>query len=282
MHLRKHASILAPYKLILGIPLALSLFVTCALAQTTIYRETLGRPADTGDLPTTSIGWADFISTGTTNPTTGNAGLNGSTDGRPNDVANVNAGPNADGTFDVYPRGIHFYLTGAGAPILSFTPEFSFDPAAYVAGSIVFSWYEANANALDTMQLAVRVGTQWYAHTTAHSTAPLGLGAFPTTAELKQVIYDPAAANWLAINFDGTYDGGSPGTVTDSSGPLSLGSAPGADLSGTITGFGLYLAGANGTRRWDTFQIDATLIPEPSVICLAGLAGLALLLRRRK
>jgi hypothetical protein len=261
------------------------LLLVCAWPVTTaegavIYRQTFGRP----DTPTTDMspgvwGWADFVSTGAWNTVAnvGNSGINGSTSGRPVDVANVNAGPNSDGTTGAYARGIHYFLGGIGAPVLSMTPQFSFDPDDYE--TVKFSWYEGNADATATMRLIVQAGGQWYAGATAFSTPATSLGAFASSAELKEVEYHPAAANWLALNFDGSYD---PGTDvgTDSTMALSLGAAPGSDLSGMITAFGVYVEGP-GTRRFDTFQIDAK-VPEPATLLLLGAAAAGLSLMRRR
>jgi len=204
------------------------LTLACLLSVTTvdaavIYRETFGRPVpDTNfDMHTSVFDWADFGSSGAWVDMTGiaNFGINGSTNGRPIDVANVNAGPNSDGTFGAYARGIHYFLAAGGTPTLSMTPEYSFDPSIYE--TLTFSWYEGNANVSDTMRLALRIGGQWYVGATAFSTPATSLGNFPTTAELKQVTYNPAPANWLTLNFDGSYDTGTD-TGTDSSGAMSL------------------------------------------------------------
>jgi hypothetical protein len=236
------------------------MLATLPVCGDVIYRETLGRPADTGDLSPTTMGWQSFSNVVLS--TVSLVGINGSQDGRPTTVTNVNAGLNSDGTSGAYPRGIHYYLVGAGTKILTFTPEFNFDPASYVANSLVFSWYQGNQDTVDTMRLAIRIGSQWYASaTTFANNASVSLAAFDTSAELKQLTFNPAKANWLLLNFDGDYDGGNPGTSTSSSVPLSLGAAPSSNLSGTITAFGIYVAGETDTRRWDTFQIDGTLTP---------------------
>lgn len=260
---------------------ALLIALTFACGQVSadvIYRETFGRlpqGADDGmggvvpnDQSVNLADWADFLSTGAFNTDIPSSGLNGSTDGRPIDVENVNAGPNVDGSTGPLPRGIHYFLTGAGAPVLSFTPEYSFDPADYEAGSVVFSWYEGNAMTTDSMRLAIQVGGQdWYAHATQNTTPATTLGQFPSAAVLQQVTFDPASANWLALDFDGSYD-----TITDmgtaSTVPLSLGAAPGASLTGEITAFGVYVEGAAGTRRFDTFEINAT--PLAAACSIAG------------
>jgi PEP-CTERM motif len=236
------------------------LLVACALPATAVhaevvYRQTFGRP----DTPTTDMspgvwGWADFDSAGAWNTVANvsQSGINGSNSGRPIDVANVNAGTNSDGTSGAYARGIHYFLNGIGTPVLSMTPQFTINPADYQ--SLKFSWYEGNADATATMQLIAKVGGQWYAGATAFSTAATTLAQFAANAQLKEVTYDPAAANWLILNFDGSYDPGSD-MGTNSTTALSLGATPGSDLSGMITAFGLYVTGP-GTRRFDTFEID--------------------------
>jgi PEP-CTERM motif len=263
----------------------ISCLLVSQVSAEVVYRETFGRLPGS-DESTNLFDWADFrpvagASPATFNIATSDSGINGSTDGRPIDVANVNAGTNSDGSTGALPNGIHFFLTGAGAPVLSFTPEYTVDPTLYLPGSIQFSWYQGDANAADTMRLVVRVGGQWYANASTFSTTAMSLGNFPSMAELKQVTYNPAAANWLNLNFDGVYTGGANGTDGT---VLSLGAAAASDLSGSITAFGLLVEGAAGTRRFDTFQIDATRIPEPATIglVLVAAAGLGLAARRRQ
>ncbi len=244
------------------------LFFATAVQAEVIYRETFGRP----DSPTTDMSlvfwdWADYSSNGhwvpnvTTNATdptniVANFGVNGTNSGRPTDVANVNAGPNSDGTFGAYARSVHYFLTAGGQPSLSWTPEYSLNPANYTG--LAFSWYEGNANAADSQRLAVKVGSQWYVSAASFSSPATTLAQFTTNAQLNTVSYDPAAANWLTLDFNGGYDTAT-NVGTDSSVALAVGAAPGADLSGNITGYGILIQGAAGTRRFDTFQIDGTL-----------------------
>ena len=91
---------------------ATAVLATLPVCGDVIYRETLGRPADTGDLSPTTMGWQSFsnVVLGTVSL----VGINGSQDGRPTTVTNVNAGLNSDGTSGAYPRGIHYSLVGAG------------------------------------------------------------------------------------------------------------------------------------------------------------------------
>src|ERR1051325_6766529 len=113
-----------------------------------IYRETFGvPPTSTADYFATNFDWQRYDNNGAQILTTGSsAGVNYSAQGRLTDVANVNAGPNSDGTFGAYTNGI-LYLAATPSPNVALTTEFSVNPADYAAGSIVFSWYEGNNTA---------------------------------------------------------------------------------------------------------------------------------------
>src|SRR5262249_30050170 len=151
-------------------------------------------------------------------------------------------------------------------PSLGFTTEYSFNPSNYAAGSIVFSFYEGNNTAPQIFRLLVRVGGLWYASTTTFLSPAVALTSFGSQAVLKSIVYDPVAANWQQVNFNGDYIlGGTPGTgttVNSTAGAVALGAAPAAPLSGIITAFGVYgeSGGGSGNRRIDTFQIDASLV----------------------
>src|SRR5262249_20250168 len=149
-----------------------------------------------------------LIQTAASNAGTGGVSGNAA-NGKPIDVANINAGANEDGTTGAYPRGIYFMsntIDGAnpGSPKFAWTPEYQVNPADY--NNLTFSWYEGNSATTSQLQLALRIGGQWYASATGFSTAAMGIGAFAANAELKSVVYNPAAANWLTFTFDGTYD----------------------------------------------------------------------------
>lgn len=244
---------------------------TCFLAQAeTIYRETFGRPpapANTGNTNVVNWGWRQFVSAGTAF-TTANIGVNGTDAGRPTDAANVNAGPNIDGTTGAYPLGWHYH--DQQPQCLTFTPEFSFNPADYAPGSVVFSWYQGNASTAHSVRLIIRVGGVWYAsaQTFANITAVANAAAFANGAELKTLTFDPAAANWRQFNFNGDYDYLSGTTTASTLGVLGVGATPGADLSGSITAFGLYSTnnGTSSNRRFDTFTIEGTLTNSVVII----------------
>lgn len=266
---------------------AVALLALCGARShaATIYRETFGRPADavdgTGNKASTQWDWIRFNADGTVN--TGN-GVNGTDNGRPIDLANTaSAGPHNDGTFNPYARGWHFL---DGTQRITLTTEFSFDPGAYPAGGVTFSWYQGNANQSAagggqpiSWQLAVRVGGAWYVSATQFFNTPVtsgaNFGSLPEGAggaEFKSLVYNPAAANWLTLNFDGDYNTATDAGTASTLGALAVGAAPGADLSGPITAFGLYRGLVTGNGRMDTFTIDA--VPEPAS---AGMIGAALL-----
>ena len=257
-----------------------------------IYRETFGvppPPTSTVDYSPKALDWQRFDNNGAEITTTGTAsGVNFSVQGRLNDVSNVNAGPNADGTFDPYTNGL-LYFADAVSPSLGFTTEFSFNPANYVPGSIAFSWYEGNNTAPHLFRVLVRNSAGWFASAATFSTAAITLANFGTQAELKTLTYNPAPSNWLMVNFNGDYTlGATPGSgfATNSTlGAVSLGAAPIAPLSGPITAFGVFgERGGTGTgnRRIDTFQIDALPVPEPSSIGFLAMAGIAFLNASRR
>jgi len=212
--------------------------------------------------------------------------------GKPTDVANINAGTNEDGTTGAYARGIYFIsntttlsgVTDNGAPKFAWTPEFSFNPSDYK--NLIFSWYQGDSGTTSQLQLALRIGGQWYVSAAgfANSVTSASITNFNANAQLMSLAYSPAAANWLTVAFDGTYDV-TTHAGTDSSVPFAIGAAPSSDLSGPITAFGL-LAPNAGTeiRRFDTFQIDGDLVPEPASLSLALFAfvGLGGVRRRRK
>src|ERR1043165_8412763 len=81
---------------------------TCFAAKAdVIYRETFGRPpapANTGNTNVVNWSWREFVSAGTAF-TTANTGVNGTDQGKPTDVANVNSGANIDGTTGAYVYG---------------------------------------------------------------------------------------------------------------------------------------------------------------------------------
>jgi hypothetical protein len=269
---------------------ALTLLACLASSATAdvIYRETFGN-SDMANRKTPNIyGWQAFNSSGAlVDTTSGNFGVDSgavASNGRPMDVANVNAGPNnTSGDFAALAAARLFFNNNATGTLtvgnnarLVWTPEYTVNPATNSPGSIVMSMYLGNANATDPVRFVVRMGgganDGWYYSTAAFTSPAVSTGAnFATIAEQRSLTYDAAAANWQILTFDGTYDGAGtpdvPTTVkTAGTVPLASPSAATANLSGSITAFGiLYLradgdftSGPQGNIRMDTFQIDAT------------------------
>jgi hypothetical protein len=282
---------------------SLVVFVTVPARSDLIYRETYGRPA-IGQAGTSSANilgdvydWPLFRTTSTsggamlhvTDPTTGIGGVSGNAaSGKPTNVANFNAGNNEDGTTVAYARGIYFMAntigTENGAPDLAFTTEYQVDPASY--SNLTFSWYQGDNGPNSALQLAIRIGSQWYANATQFTGPNVGgIAGFAANAAQKQVVYDPTAANWVTFSFDGDWNSSTHTLTQDGTVPFAFGAAPSSDLSGPITAFGLL--GANGVtseiRRFDTFEINATPVPEPSSVVLAicALAGCGMLCRKQ-
>ena len=129
-----------------------------------IYRETFGvPPTATADFSPKVFDWQRFDNNGIEITTTGTAsGVNFSAQGRLTNVSNVNGGPNADGTFDPYANGL-LYFADVVSPSLGFTPEFTFNPANYLPGSIAFSWYEGNNTTPHLFRVVVRNSSGWFA-----------------------------------------------------------------------------------------------------------------------
>jgi hypothetical protein len=269
--------------------------ILCASVASTsqaevIYRETFGRPDPaTGNITTNNFDWARYNADGTI--ATNNGGVSSDGVGKPTDLANTtSAGPNVDSTFNAYAEGWSYQ---DGTQRLTMSPEFAVNPANYENGSISFSWYQGAAQIAGVDQqikLAVRVGGQWFASVGSTTNLPVTSGANfgstdPTVAQggtQVSMAYNPAAANWLTLNFNGDYDTVTNTPTASTLGAFALGAAPVSDLVGEITAFGLYRDATGANLRFDTFQIDATPIPEPTAVAGLLLGSVALLGRKRR
>ena len=285
----------------LNLVLALSAFAILPSAHgVVIYRETFGNETATRQHPNI-YGWQTFDANGALFDTVNNLHAVDGTASPGNFGTlggNINAGTNRDGlTVDGLNASRYFWA--ASARRLAMTPEFSFNPADYEPGSVVFSFYLGNANTTpntDPARIAIRVGSNWFVSTTSFTSATVVSADFPALSELKSLTFNPGAVNWKIFNFDGTYNGGGTNMANDpgaikagASSAMSLGSNPATDLSGTITAFGvLYLAASEdflvnntGNFRFDTFEINA--VPEPStcMVLAFGIIGISSRRRRR-
>ena len=252
------------------------LAASTAHAQTVIYRETFGRSSPAPDtLPDQEVGtgnvlgdqfdWPTFRNDATgfavrNPPPTTPAASAATPPWAPIDMANVNAGTNADGTTDAYARGLYFMSQNDGSPKLAWTSEFSFNPANY--SSLSFNWWQGNNDPTAAFQLAIRIGGAWFVNNTQfvnNPDYPDGIGMFNGNAQQMTLVFNKAAAEWSSLDFDGTWDAAT-NMGTDSTLPLAVGAPAAADLSGAIDGFGLLSVIHVDIRRFDTFEIKGTLV----------------------
>ena len=263
-----------------------------------LYRETFGTATTGGQGASSGYDWAIDIgstaldkSASTDTTAAINRSANASRPGSAGEtIGQVNAGSVVGATPAAYGAGIPFVTQASGNAIF-WTSEFAsasgtglgINPSSY--SSLSFNWYQGNGATDSSFRLALKINGQWYASQQQffNTAAVANAAAFATGAELKTFNFTSTAGSWNLLNFDGTYD---LGTHTGTSGTvLGLGAAASSDLSGNIDAFGLFsdAAGTTGNRRFDSFEIDVTPIPEPSIIAIFGLAaGLGALVFKRR
>lgn len=161
-----------------------------------------------------------------------------------NDVSNEAATPDGIDTGAVF----HFMNLNNAQAI--WTTEFNpINPT--VGGGVDIVWWQTEdaVSVASTIgvHVAVQVGGQWYASDRAFSTTD---NQDPWQRHL--LAYDPAAANWRSLTLNTEF--------------VTLGAAPGASLSGNITGLGLVsvmeFVGAGVETVWyDYIEITSHLIP---------------------
>ncbi|MGD0651246.1 MAG: PEP-CTERM sorting domain-containing protein [Verrucomicrobiia bacterium] len=249
-----------------------------------IYRETFGGPA-TGNTNFAFVGWSGYWSPtaqtddGVVSPFN-NFGV-GNSLGIPTNLTNVNAG--ASSQTNGFPFASGFMAVSNN--LLTYTTEYTVDPSVWNVGSI--SFYSGNTsnlfpNGMPGFRIAVQIDGNWYASSQllVQNNNIANAAAFNTSGQKLIFNWTTAASAWDSLSF-------TPGTT------LALGGALGSDLpADPITAFGLYsdpAVNTNGilgvaTRRWDTYEIDGTVIPEPSSVALVfiGLGALLGLRRSRK
>jgi len=162
---------------------------------------------------------------------------------------------------------------------IAYTSAFTVNTSLYNIQDI--SFYSGNGAGAAAYQIAVQIDGNWYASTQllSNNIPVSAAGNFrnaPGSGGGQQVTFNwtTAASAWDSLTFV-------------SSNSLALGSTLGSPLPGdNITAFGLY-SGANlsgATRRFDSYEIDAIAVPEPSSVALVfmGLGALWGLRRSRK
>jgi len=246
-----------------------------------IYRETFGGPAS-GNTNFAFVGWSGYWSPtaqtddGVVSPVN-NFGV-GNSLGIPTNLTNVNAGIEA--RTNGFPFASGFMAVSNN--ILTYTTEYTVNPSLWNIGSI--SFYSGNTsntfpNGMPGYRIAVQIDGNWYASSQllVQNNNIAAAANFNTSGQKLIFNWTTSASAWLSLSF-------TPGTT------LALGGAVGSDLpADPITAFGLYSdpsVNTNGipgvaTRRWDTYEIDGTVIPEPSSLALA-LIGLGTLLGLRR
>jgi hypothetical protein len=253
-----------------------------------IYRETFSRTAGAVNTNFDYVGWTGWWSP-TAQPDDGvvvpfNNFGSGSSVGRPSggSFTNVNAGPE-DGNTNGFAFASGFQAVSNN--ILVITSQYTVDQSVWNVGSISFySGNTSNAfpNGMPGYRIAIQMDGNWYASSQllTQSNNVANAAAFATSGQQMIFNWSLAASAWDSLTF-------SP------SNSLALGSVLGSNLpSDPITAFGLYsdpAVNTNGlggiaTRRWDSYEIDATAIPEPSSVALVfiGLGTLWGLRRSRK
>jgi hypothetical protein len=246
-----------------------------------VYREVFGNlPTGGTNSSFNTAGWFGYYGATASSQDTvnyNNFGISTSA-GAPNNLDNVNAGGPALSTTN----GLGFtsggtLTPGANSTILVGTSQYTVDTSLWSIQNI--SFYAGSAAAggvIPGFRIAVEIGTNWFAtaQVFANATAISSIGNFPSGAEKQTFNWTTTAGAWRTLDFV-------PGVS------LALGGAAGSDLpSGLITAFGLYSdpvssGTSTATRRWDTFEINATAIPEPSSLLLV-LFGVGVLMGVRR
>jgi hypothetical protein len=260
-----------------------------------IYREVFGNtPGASGSQPNTnfdSVGWSAYwsptaqteIQGSVITPTTNynNFGVSDSF-GTPVTLTNVNTGSQAASTTNGFAFSSGFL--SVSNTILFETSQYTVNQSVWNIGSI--SFYSGNTsntfpNGMPGWRIAIQMDGNWYASSQVlvQNNNIASAAAFNTSGQQLVFNWTTAASAWDSLNFV-------PGTS------LVLGSTLGSNLpADPITAFGLYsdpAVNTNGiggvaTRRFDTYEIDGTVIPEPSTVALV-FVGLGVLwgLRRSR
>jgi hypothetical protein len=200
-----------------------------------------------------------------------------------NGTDSIAAGGSSSGIFNTF----HWWYnnttiaSGLTPTGLSYTTE---NPAiASSTAGLTIAWAQRLENQFDDsfaeatgtgtgvdVRPAVQIGGQWYAAAASVSTGNADNTTTGGTFANQSLAFNAAAANWVTV-------GGVDGT-----GGVTLGAAPGSDLSGNITGLGL----VSTFHQYQTVNFDfleVTGVPEPASLGLVvwGAASAAAFRRRR-
>ena len=275
-----------------------NLFITLAAAgvvlfsmqvtQAQIYREVFGNLSTGTNSAPSSVGWAGNWGATASDASVGDAPAGSFNNfgvstalGNPNNLDNINAGGPALSTAN----GLLF-VSQAGQNFIAYTTGYTLNQTLTPIQDISFyagSTFDT-AGGIPGFRIAVQQDGNWYASTAvlANSLNVTSAGNFhlaPGSGGAQQVTFNwtTAASAWDNLSF-------TPGTS------LALGGISGGLNGDPITAFGLYSDATdslgnteNAIRRFDTYQIDSSVVPEPGSVVLGLLgAGMLMVLRRSR
>jgi hypothetical protein len=249
-------------KLLVLSTLAISIAASTASADI-IYRETFSNIVNNTNLNAWAGGWslhrnAPSVGGVVSNTSATNSVLSDA-DGRPTNVAPINAG-----TYTQDVKGLAFAASGDMLEALFFTSEYTWDAANLTD----IKWYMGNGATSVQQRAALQVGTQWYVSAVKSGSSIGGASNFAGQATQQTVL---KADNWFALSY----------VVGDVAQPFSISGTATALPTGTVTAMGIFTNTYNaGNSRFDTFEVNA--IPEPSTLVLVGISLLGVVFLRRR
>lgn len=241
-------------------------FAPAAEAQVSaVYREVFGN-STAGNTTFTSVGWTAYSGASNLSADTTNAPVSNSA-GRVQNLGNL--GQSQVETSQTNGFGVF----GSGAANLNnfaYTTEYNGAPISFSSLDSISLYQSTNVTSGVGFRAAIQIGSTWYVTNAQTSTLSTTAANFGTQA--AQLTFSGlSSASWSTLDF-------TPGST------LSVGSTA-TGLSGNITGFGVFIAKAATSNivRFDTFEVTASAIPEPSSVgVVAGLGAVGLVAARRR
>ncbi|HXR48235.1 MAG TPA: PEP-CTERM sorting domain-containing protein [Candidatus Limnocylindrales bacterium] len=262
-----------------------AILLSMQVTQAQIYREVFGNLSTGSNSAPSSVGWAgnwgataSDASVGDNAPGTFNNFGVSTALGKPQNLDNINAGGPALSTAN----GLMF-VSQAGQNFIAYTTGYTVNQTLTPIQDISFyagSTATATTGGIPVFRIAVQQDGNWYASTQVlyNSANVSSAGNFSSaTVGAQQVTFNwtTAASAWDNLTF-------TPGTT------LALGGLSGGLNGDPITAFGLYSDATDslgntetGIRRFDTYQIDSSVVPEPGSVML-GLLGAGMLMGLRR